>query len=134
MNRKQRRASAKSAEHVGYLAGDKLIQQSDRSCLLTLRQAILVTLEADTKPARAVSRLVDILAESCHGRKASQAEKIDIFESWLMGGFKGENAVVTSFLQTFAERLHAAAPDLMDLLYALARYKPSGTAPAEAAP
>ena len=134
MNRKQRRASAKNAEHVGYLAGDKLIQRSDGSYLLTLRQAILVTLEAHTKPARAVSRFVDTLAETCHGRKASQAEKIDIFEAWLKGGVKGEDAVATSLLQTLAERLHAAAPELMNMLYALARYKPSGTAPAEAAP
>jgi hypothetical protein len=111
---------------VGTLADEPLYESPDGNYLLTLRQAIFLTFEADTKPARAVANFANALAEAHHGRAASRDEKINIFEVWLKGGVKGQNAVVTSMLQMLAEGLHAAAPDLMNTLHALARHKPAG--------
>jgi hypothetical protein len=103
---------------VGRLAGEPLYQSPDGSYRLTLRQSILLTLEADTKPARAVASFVNALAEAVHGPNPSQTEKIDVFAAWLRGGVKGQNAVVTSMIQTLAEGLHAAGPALMGEFYA----------------
>lgn len=52
---------------IGSLAGEPLMQDPDGHYLFTLRQSILLTLEADTPTARPLRRFVDALAETQFG-------------------------------------------------------------------
>ncbi len=105
------------------LAGDKLVRKPDGSFFLTLRQAILLTLKADTAPAKPVQRFVEVLATAVIGQHATDADRVDVFEAWLRGNVKAPDANGTMAMQLLAEGLHESAPELMGLLHTLAAAK-----------
>jgi hypothetical protein len=103
-----------------------LPQDEHGNYLINLRQTVFIVMKAaeDKKPSKpivAISQFIDLLAEAVHGRKASDAKKIDLFVAWLKGNVKGETATVTMFMQHMAEKLHEAAPQAMDMFHFMAR-------------
>ena len=99
-----------------------LIQDDDGSYWLNLRQVIFLTLNTtDSKPATAVQRFVDALANAQFGPRPTDMQKVDIFEAWLKGKVKGTDASVTIGMQILSEALHEEAPGLMTMLHKLAR-------------
>jgi hypothetical protein len=107
------------AQREGWLAGDKLLRRADGSYDLTLRQVILLTLKQNSGPGKAVRDFINALADALIGSHASDIDRVDVFEAWLKGNVKSDDANVTILMQYAAENLHQAAPDLMDLFYSM---------------
>jgi len=106
-----------------YLAGDKLVREPDGSYQLTLRQVILLTLQQHDGPASDVQRFANSLADALIGPHATDIDRVDVFEAWLMGRVKPIDASITIMMQQLAEDLHEAAPGVMDMLHRLAAAK-----------